>query len=133
MRAVHLIGCRVVDSEGTQVGTVHDLRLAAAPHTHGLSGYRLDALITGSGSTGNRLGDPGGEVTGPWPLPQVFARLRRTRYVVPWQEVAGIEGKLIRLRVPASGLACGRAGSRWPGLRPGAGAGGRDRAGGPRS
>lgn len=110
MRAVELIGCHVVDSDGRRIGTVHDLRLVAGPQTHGLSGYRLDALVTGSASIGSRVGYAGGRTSGPWPLPQLFARLSREVHVVPWREVGEIDEKLIRLRVPASRLVPGRTG-----------------------
>jgi hypothetical protein len=56
MRAVELIGCEVVDRDGTRVGRVCDLRLVADPHGRGLSGYHLESLVTRTGPLGDRLG-----------------------------------------------------------------------------
>jgi sporulation protein YlmC with PRC-barrel domain len=97
MRGAQLIGCHVVDCEGTAIGTVHDLRLVAGPTAHGLAGYRLDALITGRAAGGDRLGYTTGDVSGPWPLPAVFGWLSGGVYVVPWRSVAALEGRVIRL------------------------------------
>ena len=115
MRAVQLIGCQVVDRDGVAVGRVHDLRLVTDPHRRGLSGYHLDGLVTGTGSVGNRLGYTTDDVRGPWPLPQLFRRLCGTVHVVPWREVAAVDGRVIRLRVDVAGLGTGRPGTGRPG------------------
>ncbi|HET9654401.1 MAG TPA: hypothetical protein VFP72_03550 [Kineosporiaceae bacterium] len=117
MRAVQLIGARVVDRDGQVVGTVHDLRLVAGPHAHGLIGYRLDTLITGTAGVGDRLGYATGDVRGPWPLPWLFSRLARRVLLVPWRDVVAVEGRVIRIRSSARQLRSLRDGGGDPGAR----------------
>lgn len=90
MRAAELLGCRLYDCDGTEVGSVHDLRFVADGPPYAGTGkpsYRLAALIVGGKAVGDRLGYTRHEMKGPWPLPQLFNYLARRSYVVRWQDV----------------------------------------------
>ena len=90
MRVAELLGCRLFDRDGVEVGSVHDVRFVADgppyPGT-GRPSYRLAALIVGDTALGHRLGFARHEMTGPWPLPSLFRRLARRSYLVQWEDV----------------------------------------------
>lgn len=104
MRAVELIGCEVVDRDGTRIGRVRDLRVVADPQRRGLSGYHLESLVTGTGSVGDRLGYAPDGTAGRWPLAWLFHRFGRAVHLVPWRDVEVVDGRMIRLRATAGVL-----------------------------
>ena len=108
MRAVELIGCEVVDRDGTRIGRARDLCLVADPHVRGLSGYHLESLLTRTGPIGDRLGYRAEDTVGPQPpawLSRRLGRAGRAVHLVPWRDVEAVDGRVIRLRV-AAGVLC---------------------------
>lgn len=106
MRIAELLGCQLFDRDGDQVGTVHDVRFIAdgPPYATGKPSYRLTALIVGGKAVGDRLGYVRHEMKGPWPLPQLFQRLGRHSYLVPWEDVTRIDRPRIETRCRARDL-----------------------------
>ena len=83
-----LLGAPVVLADGTQVGSVDDVRLAGGP---GLQHHVVDGLIVGSRGEGALLGYDRRGVRGPWLL-RAFVRVvnRDARYV-PWPAVSRVD------------------------------------------
>lgn len=107
MTLAELLGCRLFDRDGTEVGSVHDVRFIADGPPYAGSGkpsYRLAALIVGSTAVGNRLGYVRHEMKGPWPLPWLFSRLARRSYLVDWEDVTRFERPRIEIRCRARDL-----------------------------
>ncbi len=88
MRAAELIGCRVYDTDGQLIGTVHDLHFEVAVSPDGEPVCYLDALECGGIAVGHRLGYAGHAMHGPWPLPALFGWLARRSQIVPWSAVS---------------------------------------------
>lgn len=107
MRLAELLGCRLFDCDGTEIGSVHDVRFVAdgPPYAGtGKASYRLDALIVGGRAVGDRLGFTRHEMKGPWPLTVLFPRLARHSYLVPWEDVTRFDRPRIEIRRRASDL-----------------------------
>jgi sporulation protein YlmC with PRC-barrel domain len=103
MRASDLIGAVVFDRHGAELGEVHDLILVQDGPPIGAIGaaFRLHALLFGASAIGVRLGFARRDVRGPWPLRAAFTALHDRMRVAPWEDLAAIEERRIRLRVPA--------------------------------
>jgi hypothetical protein len=99
MRLVEIIGCHVVDADGQTIGEVHDVRVVAdgPPDANGRPGYRLDALLAGTGGMAHKLGYSDDAMAGPWPLTSFFRRQLRRSLVVPWADVVAIGRPSIRI------------------------------------
>jgi hypothetical protein len=100
MRLAELIGCRLFDCDGTEIGSVHDVRFVADGRPYAGTGkpaYRLDALIVGGEAVGDRLGYTRREMKGPWPLTVLFPRLARRSYVIPWAHVTRFDRPRIEI------------------------------------
>lgn len=99
MKTSEIIGVRVVDRDGVQVGRVHDIRLRAeAPLREGADpAYRVCALILGPVGLAQRLGYGRREMKGPWPLTVLFLALSRRSFLVPWSDVGTLEGRWLTL------------------------------------
>jgi hypothetical protein len=95
MRAAELLGCVVHDSEGVEIGHVHDLRFDSSPTPRSADPndvtYRLAALECGSAAVGHRLGYGHGEMAGPWLLRSLFRRSLGSSLLVEWRDVARFE------------------------------------------
>lgn len=77
-----LLGTRVVDRDGHEIGRLHDLRLRTERNEH-----RVEGLVTGPGVIAERFGYTYGEVSGPWLLVVLMRHLaKRTRYI-PWNDI----------------------------------------------
>ncbi len=105
MRAAELIGSRVVDADGTQVGVVHDLHFRLIGRPDGEVECELDMVECGGIAVGHRLGYGHAEMTGPWPIPRLFRLLSRRSLVFGWSDVARLQPRLIVLRVRRADLA----------------------------
>ena len=107
MRAVDLLGARVYDRDGAEIGTVRDLHFEArgrAVVDSGRPAYRLTELECGSVGVAHRLGYGHRDLAGPWPLDRILSRMARRSLMVRWDQIAGIEGPRIRLSVVAGDL-----------------------------
>ena len=82
-----LIGLRVTDSEGRDLGKVYDVRLQRdGPELPEFGpALRVDALIVGRDSIATRLGFARPEMTGPWPIDVWGRHAVRRAYLVPWE------------------------------------------------
>ncbi len=101
MRLAEIIGCRVFDPDGAELGSVHDVRFVADGPAYGGEGdpaYRLHALIVGGLAVGHRLGYTGSrDMAGPKLFEWVFRRLARHSFVVPWEDVASFRPPRIEI------------------------------------
>lgn len=106
MRLSELLRSRVIDSEGEDLGRVHDVRFVDDGPLLGDFGsaLRVDGLIVGGGSLGIRLGFHRSKVKGPWPLKALLeAATRRSRYIT-WEDVEACEENVVRLSVAGANL-----------------------------
>ena len=107
MRLAELLGCRLYDCDGTEVGSVHDVRFIADGPPYAGTGnpsYRVAALIVGGKAVGDRLGYVRREMKGPWPLPWLLSRLAHRSYLVAWDDVTRLDRPRIEIRSRASDL-----------------------------
>jgi sporulation protein YlmC with PRC-barrel domain len=106
MRFSDLLRSKVIDSEGHEVGEVHDARFVKDGPVQGAfgPGYRLQGLVVGKGSFGVRLGFDRASVRGPWVLKKLFQSLHADARFVDWSSIESIGGEKIRLSVRAADL-----------------------------
>src|SRR3954452_24937049 len=89
MRLVELIGSRVIDADGQDIGAVHDVRLVAAgpPDKNRRHSSRLTALGVGKGGVAPGPGNSDNELRGPGPLTRLLHRAARRSTIVAWSDV----------------------------------------------
>lgn len=107
MRAVGLLGARVYDRDGAEIGKVRDLHFEAGGRAVADSGrpaYRLTRLECGSAGVAHRLGYGHGDLAGPWPLDRILGRMAHRSLMVRWDQIATIDGPRIQLAVAAGDL-----------------------------
>jgi hypothetical protein len=98
MRTSDLIGIRVYDNGGREVGKVHDIRAARDGQHEVEAPYVATHLLVAAGSVGTRLGYGYGHMHGPWPLSSLMQRAMARSYAVRWDQIASIEpGRELRL------------------------------------
>src|SRR3954447_5813324 len=91
MRMADLVGAKVYDSGGHDVGKVHDVR-AGRDSTHEVDApYVATHLLVAAGSVGTRLGYGYGHMHGPWPLSAIMRRAMARSYAVRWDQIDTIE------------------------------------------
>jgi hypothetical protein len=106
MRLSDLLGAEVLDVDGTAIGRVRDARLVQDGPMQGTfgAGLRLVGLIVGPAALGSRLGFRRPDVRAPAIVARPVRILdAKTRYV-PWEAVAEIQGRVIRLDRQAADL-----------------------------
>jgi hypothetical protein len=101
-----LIGARVADGEGRDLGRVKDVLLVQdGPYVEGFgNALRVEGVLVGPGSIGARLGFQRSEVRGPWLLNVLFRRLERRASFYDWSAVARWDGRHVHLREAAEAL-----------------------------
>lgn len=106
MRASDYVRRRVVDSEGAYVGDVSDIRMAQDGPVLGTWGaaFRVTGLVVSPRNAGSFLGYERSSVSGPWLVETVVRWLHRNARFVPWEDVAGIEDGVVRVRRPLRDL-----------------------------
>jgi hypothetical protein len=108
MRTSDLIGTRVYDSGGVDLGKVHNIRAEreGGRDTHDVDApYAVTHLLVAAGSVGTRLGYGYGHMHGPWPLSAIAKRAMASSYAVEWGQIASFEPKSeLRLSVPRAQL-----------------------------
>lgn len=101
MRLSDLMGLRVIDENGDDLGKVEDVRLEESgpvvPMT-GRSNWALSGLIVGGLGAAHRLGYMHGDVRGPALLRAVMRRIGRKGHFVPWDRIAEFGEDRIRIR-----------------------------------
>jgi sporulation protein YlmC with PRC-barrel domain len=104
MRASDLIGLDVVDAAGDRLGMVTDLRCVQdGPLRGAMQAPRVSALIVSRRHTGSLLGYDRRAQQGPWLIRVIIQILHRDAVLVPWDNVAGHDGK-IALNRGATGI-----------------------------
>jgi hypothetical protein len=100
MRATDLLGCRVLDGDGTDLGAVTGLRCTSdGPKKRGhLPAPRLVGLVVAPRGVGAALGYQQADQRGPWLLRVIITRLQRNARVVDWADVADHGDGVVRLR-----------------------------------
>jgi hypothetical protein len=107
VRLAALIGCRVFDAEGVEIGGVHDVRFQADGPPYlgtGKPAYRVTALLVGDVGAAHRLGYAREDMVGPALLVGIFRRLAKRSYVVEWRQVSRVDRPRIELAVPRGQL-----------------------------
>jgi len=107
VRISDLLGRRVVDVDGSDVGEVRDVRLVQDGPLEGVqAALRLDGLVVGGhGALSVRLGYHRNHVRGPALLRSLFTALERRARYVPWLDVILDDDGPVRLRRRAADLA----------------------------
>ena len=105
VRVSSLCGRDVIDQTGTHHGHVIDIRAVQdGPFIEGFgSALRLETLVLGRRGTPTRLGYVRGGVKGPAVLRWLSTRIEERCLVVPWSDVAGVDGD-VHLRRQAADL-----------------------------
>jgi sporulation protein YlmC with PRC-barrel domain len=105
MRLTDLLGVRVVDAAGTEIGVVHDVGLVQDGPVVGTFGsaLRVHWLLVGASATWSRLGVDRRSTHGPG-LVKAVARIGARPWQVPWAAIDTIGDEEIRLRVTCEGL-----------------------------
>jgi hypothetical protein len=100
-RLGELFGAKVYDADGRFAGRVHDVRLVREGPEQGLfgPGYRLQGLIVGPASIGDRLGFDRTRMHGPWALKALFARFHRSARFVEWPLIESLDEAEVRVNV----------------------------------
>jgi hypothetical protein len=95
-----LLGQRVVDADGVELGRVHDVRLVQDGPPVGPfgAGLRVCELVVGPRAVASRLGYDRADVSAPWLVATVARHLRRGARMVPWDAVERMGGGVIELR-----------------------------------
>jgi len=103
MRATDLLGSRVIDSDGRNLGRIHDLRfrVEGRPETHDLT-LVLVAISCSQITRGHAMGYGSGDMKGPWPLKAIFGRIHSRVLEIPWAEVANHGSGEVRLATASS-------------------------------
>ncbi|WP_297601301.1 PRC-barrel domain-containing protein [Mycobacterium sp.] len=107
MRVTDLLGMTVYDRSGQHVGAVRDLHFEAGGPVvpdSGQPAYRLIEIECGAVGMAHRLGYSHRDLTGPWPLNRILARLARGSLFARWDQIASLHGDRIELAVPAAEL-----------------------------
>ena len=110
MRLAHLIGPRIVDADGRDIGRVGDVWLIQNGPPIGAFGAALtvDALVIGRFGLASRAGYEREGVRGPATIAWYFGRQTAdrqvVRWVVRWNDVAAFEEGRIRLRLSEASL-----------------------------
>lgn len=101
-RLGELLGAPVVDTSGTVLGHVNDVRLGAAPGVTGVTApLRTEAIIVSDRHAGSLLGYDRRPAQGPWLVRVAVSWLHRNACVVPWDAVRRIDWETPRVEVQA--------------------------------
>ena len=106
MKLSDLLGAEIIDDAGANLGKVHDVRVVQDGPVLSPFGasLRIEGLVVGRGSLGERLGLHRSRVKGPWILKRFFDwRFHAPRFV-PWEAVNAITPRRIYIDRRASAL-----------------------------
>ena len=111
MRLADVIGSRVIDANGRDMGRVGDVWLLQDGPPLGVFGAALtvEALVIGRFGLASRAGYERRDVRGPAPIAWFLHRQTAHRPVVRWSDISAIEEGRVRLRVRDDELARPRA------------------------
>ena len=99
MRLSDLLGAEIVDDSGCALGKVHDVRVVQDGPVLGPFGasLRIEGLVVGRGSLGERMGFHRSTVKGPWMLKALFEWRHRDARFVPWEAVTAVTADRIHI------------------------------------
>jgi len=91
MRLSDLLDAEVVDSDGSTIGRVHDVRMVQDGPVQGTFGaaLRVQGLVVGRPALGARLGLDRADVKGPWIVKAFFHAIRTDLYV-DWERIRSL-------------------------------------------
>jgi hypothetical protein len=103
MRLSDLLGSRVFDENGVEIGRVHEVRAVQDGPFQDAFGaaLRIEGLIVGRGSMGTRLGLDRADSRSPALVRIIFEGVRGKRRFVPWSNIVAIQQR----RIDVSGTA----------------------------
>jgi hypothetical protein len=92
MRLSDLLGSRVFDQNGDELGRIHEVRAVQdGPYQDAFgAALRIEGLIVGRGSMGTRLGFDRSDARSPALVRILVERVRGKKRFVPWDNVAAI-------------------------------------------
>lgn len=99
MRLSDLLGARVLDADGAEVGAVGDVRVTQDGPVLGTWGaaLRVTGLVVSPVSAGSFLGYERGTVHGPWLVERIVTWLHRNAKYVEWADVTSVEDHVVRV------------------------------------
>jgi hypothetical protein len=105
MKASDLIGRRVSDADGTNLGVVTDLRCVQdGPLRGSMAAPRVHQLIVSRRRVGSLLGYDRREQQGPWIVRIIVRRLHRQLVFIPWENVeVGVDAITVAITVAGIG------------------------------
>ncbi|MBT2391821.1 hypothetical protein J7E87_20890 [Streptomyces sp. ISL-1] len=113
MRLADLMGARVLEPTGTEIGHVSDVRLVEqpTPDETGATVLRIEGLVVAAKRRTQLLAYDHRPVDGPWPLARLARRAARHARWAPWETIASHQlperlgdAATIRLKCPATEL-----------------------------
>lgn len=113
MRVGELLNRAVVDTDGTAVGKVVDVRLVLDGPLDGVfARARVHGLLVGRGGAFARMGYDREDLERPWILERLFGRLHARLRFVGWDAIERVDeptddGVRVRLRIRADELVSG--------------------------
>jgi hypothetical protein len=104
MNLSDLLCSEVIDSNGTHLGTVADVRVVQDGRLLLPFGaaFRIESLLVGDRGIGARLGYDRHGIRGPWILRVIFARLERRSRAIPWSDVIDWNGQVVRVHAESA-------------------------------
>lgn len=88
MKASDLLGRRVVDAHGADLGVITDLRcIQDGPLRGSMAAPRVQELIVSPRRVGSLLGYDRRDQQGPWLIRVIVRRLHRRLLLVPWEAI----------------------------------------------
>ena len=99
MRTSDLLGARVLNADGAELGYVSELSCTLdGPSDGPLAAARLRALAVSTRRAGVSLGYQQEDMSAPWLVHALVRRLHRAAREVDWERVADVADGVIRLR-----------------------------------
>lgn len=104
MRVSDLVGARVCDEQGNDLGGVNDVRLVQDGPILGTWGaaFRISGLIVSRRRIGSFLGYEHDTMRGPWLVRTVVRWLHRDALFVPWSAVREMGDRVVHVAVQDS-------------------------------
>lgn len=104
MRASDLLGCRVFDASGQDLGRVMGIRCVQdGPISGAYALPRVESLVVHKRQIGAALGYQLREQSGPGPVHALMRWVHRDARLIPWSAIRETEGGHLVVDVPTSG------------------------------
>ncbi|MCU1563029.1 MAG: PRC-barrel domain containing protein [Arthrobacter sp.] len=97
-----VLGSDVIDAEGRRLGAAIDARFVLGPSAQGVVGPAiLSGFIVSPHSKISTWGYERSKVSAPWPIARLSNWLHRGSFLIAWEDIEKIEGRVITLRASA--------------------------------